>query len=230
MAELEKKFFGNLKGSLGDIVFRSRNEKNYVSHKPKSYTAPDDPAFKVRTGKFRIAVKLASAVYSFQPLKKIWSSVVASGKSPFSHLVKINYPFVEDGNLSNLINMTPRSSFGVTLQNLTIDNVALVIDLAALTDLSNIDVNIEKKIQILAVVFLQQPSQNTLPAYDFLKISSAKLDINLVNPLTFNIPLLTADSDISANYTNRKVIFTVLTFDDNDSVIQYSSTINHTVS
>lgn len=229
MAELEKKFFGNLKGSLGDVVFRSRNEKNYVAHKPKSYTSPSDPKFKARTGKFRMAVKLTSAVYSFQPIKKIWSSVVASGKSPFSHLVQLNYPFVEDGNISNMVNMVPRSAFGINLQNITVDNESVVIELAPLSELSNVDVNIEKKIQILAVVFLQQPVQDTLPAYDFLKISSLKLDVNLGNPLTFNIPYSTANIGISNNYTNRKVIFTALTFDENGSVVQYSSTINQTV-
>lgn len=228
MAELEKKIFGNLKGSLGDVVFRSRNDKNYIAHKPKSYTSPDDPQFKARTGKFRMAVKLASAVYSFQPIKKIWSSVVASGKSPFSHLVQLNYPFVEDGDISNMVNMVPRSAFGINLQNITVDNESVVIELAPLSDLSNIDVNIEKKIQILAVVFLQQPIQETLPAYDFLKISSLKLDINMGNPLTFNIPYSTADVGISGNYTKRKVIFTALTFDENGSVVQYSSTINQT--
>lgn len=227
MAELEKKFFGKLKGSLGDVVFRSRNEKNYVSHKPKSYTAPDTADFKQRTGKFKIAVKLASAIYSFQPLKKIWAGVVTSGKSPFTHLVKVNYPFVEEGNLSNMISMAPRSSFGVNLQNLTLDDTALIIELAALSEVSNINISLEKKIQILAVVFLQQPVQNTLPAYDFLKVASVKQDINLVNQLTFNIPLLTADSGISVNYTNKKVMFTAVTFDENDSIVQCSSTINY---
>lgn len=229
MAELEKKFFGNLKGSLGDVVFRSRNEKNYIAQKPTSYTSPDDPQFKARTGKFRMAVKLASAVYSFYPIKKIWSSVVASGKSPFSYLVQLNYPFVENGDISNMVNMVPRSSFGVNLQNIVVDNESVVIELAPLTDLSNIDVNIEKKIQILAVVLLQQPVQDTLPAYDFLKISSLKLDITMGNPLTFNIPYSTADVGISDNYTKRKVIFTALTFDEHGSVVQYSSTINPTV-
>ena len=62
MAELEKKFFGNLKGSLGDVVFRQRNEKNYVAHKPKSYTPPDDPKYRERTSKFRIVQYLSQRI------------------------------------------------------------------------------------------------------------------------------------------------------------------------
>jgi hypothetical protein len=229
MAELEKKFFGNLKGSLGDVVFRSRNEKNYVAHKPKSYNAPVTAGFKERTGKFKISVKLASAIYSFYPLKKIWTGVVASGKSAFTHLVQINYPFVEDGNITNMIAMVPRSSFGVDLQNLTMDNTALSIELAPLAEASNIDTSIEKQIQILAVVFLQQPVQAGLPDYDFLKITSAKIDIDTTNPVVFNIPLLTADSSIAGNYTNKKVMLTAITYDETGAVVQFSSTVNHTV-
>lgn len=229
MAQLDKKFFGKLKGSLGDVVFRSRNDKNYVAHKPKSYTPPDTPQFRERVSKFRIAVKLASAIYSFQPLKKLWKSVVPSGTSPFSHLVRINYPYVQDNDLSNMIIMAPRSSFGVKLENLTINNDVLNIELAPLTDLSNVNPDIEKRIQLMAVVFLQQPINNTLPAYDFIKVSSVKTLINLTDPITFNIPLLTADSEISLNYTNRKVIFTAVTFDENEKEIQFSSTINYTV-
>lgn len=229
MAELEKKFFGSLKGSLGDVVFRSRNEKNYVSRKPKSYSAPGDAGYKERTGKFKLAVKLASAIYSFDPLKKIWAGAVSNGKSPFTQIMQVNYPFVEEKDISNMVNMTPRSSFGVKLQTLTLDNDSLSIELLPLSVISNIDTVIEKKIQALAVVFLTQPVNEALPVYDSLKITSAKIDVDTVNPLVFNIPLLTADSGIAENYTGKKVLFTVITYDENGSVVQFSSTVNYAV-
>ena len=227
MAELEKKFFGNLKGSLGDVVFRNRNEKNYVAHKPKSYNAPSTAEFKERTGKFKLAVKLASAIYSFYPLKKIWAGAVASGKSAFPHIVQVNYPFVEESNITNMVAMAPRSSFGVNLQNLNIDNTSLTIELAPIAEASNVDTSVEKQIQILAVVFLQQPVQAGLPDYDFLKITSAKMNIDVVNPIVFDMPLFTADSGIAGNYTNKKVMFTAITYDETDSVVQFSSTVNY---
>lgn len=229
MAELEKKIFGSLKGSLGDVVFRSRNEKNYIAQRPKSYTLPDNEGFRQRTGKFKLNVKLASAIYSFYPIKKIWADAATNGKSAFTHLVRINYPFVEENDISNMINMTPRSSFGVSLNNLTMDNTALTIELAPFSEASNVDTSVEKQIQILAVVFLKQPIHSTLPEYDFLKITSAKMNIDTVNPIVFNIPLLTADSDIAANYTSKKVIFTVITYNEADSVVQFSSTVNYAV-
>lgn len=227
MAELEKKFFGNLKGSLGDVVFRNRNEKNYVAHKPKSYNAPSTAEFKQRTGKFKLAVKLASAIYSFYPLKKIWAGAVTGGKSAFPHLVQVNYPFVEESNITNMVAMAPRSSFGVNLQNLNIDNTSLTIELAPIAEASNVDTSVEKQIQILAVVFLQQPVQAGLPDYDFLKITSAKMNIDAVNPIVFNMPLFTADSGIAGNYTNKKIMFTAITYDETDSVVQFSSTVNY---
>lgn len=229
MAELEKKFFGTLKGSLGDIVFRSRNEKNYVSHKPKSYTAPDDDNYRERTGKFKIAVKLASAIYSFNNLKNIWLENVPAGKTAFSYLMQINYPFVESADLKNMVAMTPESSFAVNVQNLTLNSTALSIELAPFGDVSNVDSSLETKVQLLAVVFLHNPAQPDLPDYNFIKLTSTKQSIDLVNPITFNMPLLTAQKSSSDNYTNKKVLFTALTFDDNDLMIQYSSTVNYMV-
>lgn len=229
MAELENKIFGSLKGSLGDVVFRSRNEKNYISRKPKSYSRPDDPGFKERTGKFKLAVKLASAIYSFSPLKKIYNAASADGKSGFTQLMQTNYPFVGMDDVSNMIKMSPPSSFGVNLNNLSMDNNSLSVELSQFSDASNINSSVEKQIQLLAVVFLKQPVQAGLPEYDFLKVTSAKVNIDFVDPVTFNVPLLTAESGMAANYTNKKVIFTAVTYDDSNSVIQISTTVNQTV-
>jgi len=229
MAQLEKKFFGRLKGSLGDVVFRSRNDKNYIAQKPKSYTPPSDPKFKERTGKFRVAVKLASTIYSIDHLKQIWNANAGAGKTAFNELVQVNYPFVADGNLTNLIKIVPKSSFGIKLQTLTMDDSTLNIELAALSELSNIDVTVEKQIQILAVIFLGTPINEALPSYEFINVSSSKQLISLSGPLTFSIPLLTADTDVAVNYSNKKVLFTALTFDENNSLVQYSSTVNYNV-
>jgi len=229
MAELNNKIFGSIKGSLGDVVFRSRNEKNYIARKPKAYSAPGDSGFIERTGKFKMAVKLASAINSFFLLKKIWKDNSAAGKASFTRILQMNYPFVTENNFTNMVKMTPRSSFAVNLQNLSMTNQSLNIELAALSAASNINASVEKKIQILAIVFLYNPLHDGLPEFDFLKLLSLKLDIDNVNPLTFNIPLLTADSEIAANYGSSKIIFAAVTFDSEDALVQFSSTINHAV-
>jgi len=229
MAELEQKFFGRLKGSLGDVVFRSRNDKNFISHRPKSYTAPDDPNYKERTGKFKMSVKLASAIYSFFQLKKIWNDFVPAGKTAFNNLVQTNYPYVSNGNLSNRINLVPKSSFGINLDTLTLDNNSLVVNLEELTEASNIDTIVEKQLQLLVLVFLETPVDEAMPPYEFINLSSGKQTITLNNPLTFNIPLSTTDKMYVSDYSNKKVLFTALTYDENDNVVQFSSTINHSV-
>lgn len=229
MAELEKKFFGRLKGKLGDVVFRSRNEKNYIAHKPKSYNIPDNPAFKNRTGRFRTSVKIASAIYSSVPLKNIWKKITPAGKIAFSNLVQVNYPFVQNGDITNMVMLVPRSAFGVNLQTLTLDADTLNIELGVLSEISNIDSSVEKKIQLYAIVFMNNPVNSALPVSDILKMSSAKQLINFNDPLTFNIAIGTADKAVAENYSNKKVLFTALTFDENDNVVQYSSTIYHAV-
>jgi hypothetical protein len=108
-------------------------------------------------------------------------------------------------------------------------NESLNIELAALSAASSINASVEKKIQILAIVFLYNPLHDGLPVFDFLKLLSLKLDIDNVNPITFDIPLLTADSEIAANYGSRKIIFAALTFDSDDTLVQFSSTVNHAV-
>ena len=88
MAEINKQVLGKLTGTLGDIVFRQRNGKNYVSMRPSSYPASDNPAIIAKREKFLLAVQLGSNINSNSYLKEIWRSYTPSGLIPFNYMVK----------------------------------------------------------------------------------------------------------------------------------------------
>ena len=43
MAKISKEILGKVRGSLGDITFRQRNGKSYLSTRPSSFMPGKDP-------------------------------------------------------------------------------------------------------------------------------------------------------------------------------------------
>ena len=64
MAQLNKNVLGSVKGTLGNITFKQRNGKNFLSLRPESYKASTDPLSLLRKSKFRLAAKIAKTINS----------------------------------------------------------------------------------------------------------------------------------------------------------------------
>ena len=68
MAELDKSVIGKLRGRIGDVVFRQRNGKVFVSQRPKSFMPGTDEKSVERRSKFAFCAKLSKAIYSIPEL------------------------------------------------------------------------------------------------------------------------------------------------------------------
>lgn len=71
MAQLKNKYFGELKGKLGDVVFRQRGKTNYITQQPSKYNRSQNHEHQNRINTFRFSIKLASVVNSISDLKEI---------------------------------------------------------------------------------------------------------------------------------------------------------------
>jgi hypothetical protein len=230
MAELNKKFFGNLTGTFGDVVFRQRGSSNYVAQRPKNYTAPDTETFRARTGKFGLAIKLSSNILKLPTVKDIWNSKLSGDKSAYQNLVADNYPSCSSEDITGKINIVPEDGIGVMMDSCVIGADKLTLTLAALTENAGIDINIEKKIRLISLLFLNNPLAEGEKSYMFLKINSAKIDFNLTEQIVFDIPFSTADVLSLADYQDKKAYFTVITYDDVDKFVNYAKTFSYTSS
>ncbi len=228
MAELNKKFFGNLTGTFGDAVFRQRGKTNYIAQRPKNYTVPDSEKFRNRAGKFKLTIKLSSALVKIPVIKEIWNSKITGDTTAYQTIITTNYPATALNDISGKVNMVPDDGIGVFMDSCIIGADKLTLTLAPLTDNAGIDINVEKKIQLVSVLFLNNPVVEGDKSYIFLKINSPKIDFNLTEPVVFDIPFATSDVISLADYQGKKAYFTVITFDAEDKFVNYAKTFSYT--
>ena len=65
MADLRKKVLGTVSGSVGDILFRVRNGKNYLGTKPLSFMPGTDENSIQRRKRFAMATRLAKPIIQY---------------------------------------------------------------------------------------------------------------------------------------------------------------------
>ena len=229
MAELNKQMFGNLKGKFGKAVFRQRNGKNYIAQRPESYTTPSTEEFQKRTSKFRVASKIASVINSVPVLKKICLDASPNEMSPYNYLISVNYPAVGENIVTGLLKIVADSNVGVTLDTMALTSDKLNIKLLPLTDGSLIDPTVEKKVRAASIVFLSNPLSEDVEKFEVIPLLSSATNFDLENPLTFDIVISTAVKEKIAKYQNKNIYSTLITYGDNDAVINYSGTFSFNV-
>ena len=227
MATLNKQLFGNIKGTFGTAVFRQRKGNNYIAQRPASYNPPNDEAYLLRIEKFRLASKISSTIVANPELKNIWQTVVPKNQNVYNYLIAKVYPFLDLAAVKPAFSIVPSSGVGITIDSATWANDKLTISLQALTEASKIDANYEKKALIHSLLFLSSPTSENLPAYDVINILSNTVNINLVDPLSFEFSFSTSLQNILSGYTKKSVFASMLTYDDENSLVNYSSTIYH---
>jgi hypothetical protein len=73
MAIINLKGMGRISGRVGNIVFRTRYGKTYISARPCSYNSPKTTEATGRRLRFKTTGKLASCINRDEMLKRIWT-------------------------------------------------------------------------------------------------------------------------------------------------------------
>lgn len=89
---------------------------------------------------------------------------------------------------------------------------------------AGIDLNMEKTIQLIAILSLSKPSENSIPDYYVLPLVSAAQALKLDAPLTFAAALSNQEALVFPKYTVYKTIYALLTLDEAGSAVHYSTT------
>lgn len=229
MAELEKPMFGNIKGKFGKAVFRQRNGINYIAQLPSSYTVPSTEAHQNRTSKFRISSKIASVINSVSTLKALWKINTPSNLSTYNYLISVNFNAVNNDQTVGLIKIAPESKIGVRLNSVTLASDKLTVDLHPLTGQSLIDTGIEKKVKLISLIFLSNPSSNEVSGFEVIPLISASKTFDLDTSLSFDLLISTSDESKIALYQNKSVHSSLITFTIDDNVVHNSNTFSHTI-
>ncbi len=223
MATLNKSVLGKVTGQLGDIVFRQRNGKNYISMSPKTPIA-SSPAQLRRMRFFKLCAQLSKAIYADADLVNIWKIYSPVNLSAFNYMIKINYPCVEENNLSDLVKLTPEVGFGINATSVNIAETGISAEIAAIGNTTDVDPVIEKKVQLVSVLYLNNPLDEAMEKNAFITSVSEKQDLILDTALTFNNTYSSQQQLIYNNYQNRKGFLILLTFDEDNVAVNFSNT------
>lgn len=223
MAEIKKKYFGDLKGKFGDAVFRTRGSKNFISRRGK-FHKPETEEFRNRTDTFKMSSKLASLINSNKYLKIIWQNKLGKGAPVYPNMISINYSSFSGASIIGTPLLVPDNGIGVKLDNILIDDDNLTLKLKPLTEASAIDTSVAKTILSLPFVFLSDPVNAAAYPVHIIPLCSSKLTFNLEDPVTFVNPISTADSDKIKEYRVKTVFTTLITFDAQNNIAGYAKT------
>ncbi len=225
MAQFNKQILGQAQGAVGDVTFRKRNGKTYLSAKPSSFTPGMDDKSVARRGKFSISIKLASTINSIPVLKNIWEKNTPAELSTFNHIMRTNYAMIGSSSITNaLIKLTPALGFNVNNPVVALGPAAIKVNLDAIGTSAGIDVLNEPSIKLVSVVYLGNPTDTTLKKDDFLTFTSDIQTTDLSTALEFNKALSDVEAQMFEIYQNRKGFFAVVTLDAAGEAVHYSNT------
>ena len=225
MAKFNKQILGKVRGSLGDITFRQRNGKTFLSTRPDSFTPGADEKSVARRGKFSLSIKLASSINSVPELRSIWDKNKTAGALTFNHIMRTNYKIIGSGNdLSGLVKLTPSLGFNAANPVVTYSPSEVKVNLDALGNTTGIDILNEPSLKLVSVVYLSNPADTSLNKDSFLTFLSESKTTDLTAQLEFTYALNDVDSQMLASYQNHKGFFAVVTLNTAGNVVHYSNT------
>lgn len=224
MARLKKQIIGKLSGKFGDIVFRNTRRTNYIAARPSSFNLPMDEGSITRRSKFAISGKYSSLILSIPELKYFWSNETPDKVNIFNYLVKTFYPFVDSKGLTENVSLTPAMGFIVQPITIEINNEVINVTIKAIGNRSGIDIENEKSIKLFSVISLNSPTESNLKSYTLIALNSENVALTLVNDLQFTIPLTNQITDLMNKYSNRLMLFCLITFDIDSRPVNYSAT------
>jgi len=225
MAKLKKQVLGKVSGALGDIVFREVNGKNVVGMKPSNVKVPNDPESIARRAKFALSAKLAQAIALHPELKVFWKSKAPSGLSTHNYIIKSNYINVLPDGITDFVKLLPAAGFPVTSSNISVSDQFVRVELDAIGTNNNINPAVETQIEMLSIVFLTQPVDESVDDYSIISASSGNLALDLNNAILFTAPLVGNDELLFGKYQTNKSFSAFVTKDAAGNVINFSNTL-----
>lgn len=224
MATLNKQVLGRVTGAVGDVVFRSKNGKNYVSSKPANVKVSNSQIAVAARSKFRISIKFAQAISSNHMLKALWYSVKPVNMSAANFIFRENYPHITQSGINNSVSLVPGFGFSVgnPVVNITADR--LRVDIDALGDNTGIVPASEPNLRMMAVIFLTSPTDPSQKPYEFLSLSSLNVTTVLDAALTFTANLSSQQEQIFNLYQTTKIFCTIVSLNAEQNAVHFAST------
>ncbi len=225
MAELNKSVLGKVSGKIGDLTFRQRNGKNYISIRPSSFIPGQDQASVARRNRFRLASKIAKEILSIDTFKEQWKASTPSGSMPFHNIFKQNYHFIDLNIAFTNMKIFPTSDFNASNKSTTFNEKNVEISINQLGNNSGIDPIIETSLSLISIVYLTNPINPSQITEQFIIIKSQPIPTQLDATVTFIQTIPENQLPIYAEYETKKAFSVLITTDSESKLVKVSNTI-----
>ena len=214
---------GNMRNKAGQTVFFIWKGIQVFRAMAKA-TYSRTPAQSIVRGKFLITSKFAAAVYSLSALAQRWKTITGSKLTILNKIFMLNYYYATSTDLSSAASITPpMTGFAITTTSVVVDNTGVAVTIDPIGTNNEIDTNIEKFIQLNAVIKLTDPINPNDPAIYFLASSSANVVLNLATPLSFVPSFTDEQAAIYDLYDTPAAYISLVTLDADGKAIHNSS-------
>lgn len=224
MATLKKTILGRLSGTVGDIVFRNKHGRNFVSSKPASFNAPSDEASLERRARFRLSIKFASSVGSIPELKEIWRTYKPTRYTTHNFIFKENYPLITHEDVSNAAMIVPSNGFINDFDSINVSQSNLRVEYTSIGSEPGIDPLVEVNLRLAGIIFLSSPVDPSSPPYSFISVLSGPVPVDLIEPLVFTASFSAQQSELVSKYQTRKALCTVISFTAENKIVNFART------
>lgn len=224
MATLKKTILGRVSGTIGDVVFRNKHGRNFVSSKPASFRAPSDEESLARRERFKLNVKFAVAITSLLPLKEIWRAQKPARMSVQNFIIRKNFFNITHNNVGNSSIIVPVSGFLTQTNSFNLSDSSLRAILLPVGSGSGIDPLTETIFRLCTVTYLFSPSDTSLPGNAFFTLISEPVLVDLDEPVSFEINLSPVQSALFRQYQSSRTFCVLITFNAENKIVKFSST------
>lgn len=225
MAHLKNKYFGDMKGKFGDVVFRVRNGKNYAAQTPRKYTKPDTLEYKKRISSFKLSTRFSSSLVRTPELKNIWKTESIKSRTLYQHIISLCYNNLRSEENIVQLKITPEKGFNADFENVILNDSTLSFTVKPLGNDTGINLSNETKIKLVTLCMLYDAKVEGKSEYDLFFIKSGIVPLVVEEELIFNINLTATQQHIVSQYKELRVYSSLITYTDESAQINYSDTL-----
>ena len=216
MAKVKKNFLGEVRGKVGDVIYRKRGNMEYVSSVPKKRVSFSDAEIE-NQNKMKAAGKFSRVVKDIEVLFKIWDSAKIKGyedSHPVNKITGINYKYVLPGRVTENNKITP-GGFTLAVKGVRCLESKIEVKLKEVPRK-----RVKEKFIFLLLYWFGEPKLKKYSEYASGSIIKEMMKID--KEIVFEL-----DEDMmrnSARYSERIIFLALLVVDEEGRIVSWSST------
>ncbi len=217
MARVKKNFLGEVRGKIGDVVYKKRGKTEYAASTPKARTDEVSPAETANRNRMKVAGKFAKAVKDVDVLKKIWESVEIEeyeDSEAINKITGINYKSFSPGKATEENKITPEG-FNFPVKSVDCLESKVEVELNELPRRKG-----NEKLVFVLVMWFEKPRLNEYDYYTnecILKEAKGN-GKRIIFELDENMKMK------GTKYRDKIIYLALVVVDEDEKVVRWSST------